>query len=324
LDHTVDVFFTDLRLNAPQANTTAQPWVIETGAAGVYAKGVVTSWGKNNLLIKNSTGTGGAAGTYGASPSELFIDQCVFDSATGGDSILVDATIDTNYLSAHFTNCWVASAGWGAGIITTPASHGIHLSGGQEFTFINGRIQRSSGNGVLIDNANVANVTISGGTRIQSNNQDNAADQHGAYLTAAATFVDISGNLIGNTAIAGGHQKFAIKIAAVAAASFRAVNNDMSLNVTGLISNANTASYLIQSSGVTSNFDTAVAFGIEAGGAVASFGQNTTTNPKQLSISATPASNQIDFQGVQQNVGFNQTLRFTQTVAAPRCSTTCT
>lgn len=92
---------------------------------------------------------------------------------------------------------------------------------------------RSNGlNGVLIDNANVADVEIAD-SFVTANNTANNADAHGVYVNANVYGVSIHGNLISNTLDASGHQVYGIKFGAFLSDKAEFSLNNLSGNATG-------------------------------------------------------------------------------------------
>jgi hypothetical protein len=89
----------------------------------------------------------------------------------------------------------------------------------------------------------VKNVEISG-TAVANNVADNE-DGHGIYVNAAAVYVNLHDITSGNVLDAGGHQKYGIKIARVAANHLMIHDNQLSKNESGGISNADTGTYSI-------------------------------------------------------------------------------
>lgn len=236
INHAVDTFISDGSWFSSVNNATVVNLSVDTGTSGLYVQSTSTGYGLHGLLVQHAN-TGGA---YGAAPVYLFFDQFLADTTTGGDAYLFASTLSTNITSAVFTNCWAAAAGLNnVGAVVTTGSNGITLAGGQGVTFDTCRIRDNVRNGIAITSANVAQVTISN-SLIVGNNVENNADGHGVYETAAATRVGIIGNRIGNVLDTGGHQKFGVKIAAVNATGLRVLDNDLSDNATGALSDANT------------------------------------------------------------------------------------
>jgi hypothetical protein len=162
----------------------------------------------------------------------MFFNQALFDSIQGGDGILFDSTLGATAIEARFTNSWVAAAGGASG-------NGIHISGGQKISWVaDSTIRASSGNGILIDSANVGNVLISD-SFITNNNTAALADAHGIYITAAASDVRIQNNRIGNFTEpfggTGNNQLYGVKVTANAP-NLSIENNDLNNNFTGPLS----------------------------------------------------------------------------------------
>jgi hypothetical protein len=178
-------------------------------------------------------------GSYDYPPWGFEADQFLVDAiANTGDSLLFDSSLGANALDMKFTNFWA-----------TGGTNALHISGGRKLTFAGGgTIRGSNGNGVLIDNANVADVIISD-LHITNNNEANADDAHGIYITAAVGDIHILGNTIGNITepFGGGHQLYGIKVAAVNVGALQIIGNDLGGNITGPINNANTNPYSIVS-----------------------------------------------------------------------------
>ena len=249
--------FTDIQLWGTANNTTAYGILLETGAAGVYFKSVSSAFGSRGLLIQSTLSTG--TGPYNAAPQHIFGNQLVLDTTTGGHSLEAAASLSTSYISANFVDCWFAGAGVNtSNVVVTAGSHGVQLGGGTGWSFTGGcRVRANAGNGVSISSANVSNVKING-NHILGNNEDNNADQHGVYVSAAATYISIENNRIGNVLDLGGHQKYGIKISAVASTGTRLINNDVTGNDSGGYLNGDTSGTVIvrdtiDAAAVTSN-----------------------------------------------------------------------
>jgi len=221
IDNSVDVYITDARAIAVNGNTTAQDLVIDSGTSGIYVVNMTTGYGLHNLVVKNSAG----GGTFGwnNSPQFLFFTHFIGDGAGGGDGYLFDSTLASNFTSAHFVNSWAASAG----------ANGIHISGGGFISFDTGRILNCQTNGVLLDTtAYLGDIEITN-TKILSNNQSNASDAHGIYVKTSTNPLLITGNNIGNAMLAGGNQKYGVKLGAYDVSNLILSSNDLSDNATG-------------------------------------------------------------------------------------------
>lgn len=235
VDHVTDVTLNNLSNYAAAANTTATGMIVDTGVSGLYVSNVgVNSNALGGLLVKNATG---GVGSYNQYPNYLFFSNFIADAVAGeaptADAILFDSTLGTNPIYASFVNSW--AAGYGL--------NGFHISGGQGIHITGGTKVRSNGlNGVLVDNANVADVLISN-SFVTANNTSNNADGQGVYISAAVLRVRLVGNIIGNTLDTTGHQRYGFKVSAVNADAFVAVGNDLKLNETGYYSNGNTGEY---------------------------------------------------------------------------------
>ncbi len=225
IDHAIGVNLKNIQLSvAPGLSTTGI--VIDTGTSGVNGSNVQSSSATNGgLIVKNSTGGSGA---YNATPDFLFFDQLVSDCAAtcpSADAIDFASSLTPTPLIFHCTNCWAAGYG----------ENGVHISGGTDITWVAGTIRSNSLSGILIDNAAVSGVTISGAT-IDANNTSDTANIDGIDVTAAAPHITISGGSIGNRPDTTGFQKYGISVTA----------NSPYLSITGVDLSGNvTDCYLI-------------------------------------------------------------------------------
>jgi hypothetical protein len=234
VEHAVDVYVDQLRVVAKQNSTTALNVVIDSGTSGFYLTNATTGYGQHSLLVRNSAG--GPTYGYNASPQYLFFTHFVGDSPTGGDSILFDSTLGSNFVSATFTNSWSGGAGRIGSSCVTNSANGIHISGGAAINFTDHRVLANCANGMLIDSANGAqNIHISGGgCNIFDNNQANNPDAHGIYINTLGNLITISDCTIGNgLQVAGGHQKYGVKAASFSINSFKLQQTDLTFNEIG-------------------------------------------------------------------------------------------
>ena len=228
-DHTTNLFLTDVSVNSAANNTTALGLLLDTGSDGIFVKSFNQSYGLNGLLVRHTN----QGGSYGAAPAALFFDQALFDTITGGDAVLFDATLGSATVKATFTNAWVAAAGLNsAGAVVTPSANGLSIQGGRGIGF-SGTIRLNANNGVYIGDPDAANVELYGPCMIYANNQNNNPDGHGIYVNAAATNLRIRGCRIGNVLDTGGNQKYGIKISTVASDQTILEGNDLNGNATG-------------------------------------------------------------------------------------------
>jgi hypothetical protein len=241
IDHVIGVNLADIQVMG--ANTDAHGITIDTGTSGVNGSNVqIFASPMGDFRVQNSMA---GAGAYGASPDFIYFDQftadCLVSLCPTADGIVFDASLGASEVIATFTNSWVAGQG----------QNGAHISGGHSIHFESGTVVRSNAlNGVLIDNANVSEVSIDD-TVIDANNTSNNVDAHGVDVTAAATHISMTGGHDGNYPDTGGHQVYGVKVAAVAADNLQIVGTDLKGNGAGCYSSANTASQLIIINGAT-------------------------------------------------------------------------
>ena len=261
VDHSVDVYVDQLRSVGNQNNITSQDIVIDSGVSGFYLSNSTAGYGLHNLLVENSAG--GHTYGYNASPQFLFFTNFVGDSATGGDSILFDSTLGSNFVSTTFSNSWSASAGRDGVSCITNTANGIHIAGGGTINFSDHRILANCANGVLVDSAsNPQNIHFSGaGCNVFDNNQANNSDAHGIYFRSPGNQITVADCTIGNgLQMAGGHQKYGVKAGAYAINNFKLALTDLTFNETGPLLNQITGA--IYPSVILGNTPTSVGGGL--------------------------------------------------------------
>lgn len=235
VDNTVD-----LTINGPSYfysvanNTSFDGLIIDSGVSGAQLD-VWIGGGRNGFVVRHTD-----PGTYSSIAPRFLFGHVVSDTTTGGDAIVFDSTLATNALLSDL-ELWAAWAGrTTAGAVTTAASDGIRVSGGTAMD-LRGISRGNTGNGVLVNSADVSRVRFAR-FKVLANNQDNNADQHGFYITTASTNIAIVDSTIGNVVDSGGRQKYAIKVAAVNADQLQILDCDLNTNDTGALSNGNTGS----------------------------------------------------------------------------------
>lgn len=244
VDHATETTVSDSFIGGIPNNTTGLNVVIDSGTGGFYATNLSTIYGLHGLKVMHSDGAAGA-------PTWLFFTHFLADTTSGGSAWLFDASLGTHQVSAHFANSWAAGAGndLNGGPVTAGAS-GVEVNGGKQIYISGGtQIRANRANGVIVNSANAGEIHIDAAD-IVDNNLGNNADAQGLYVASSSPEVTIHNSRIGN--VNAGHQKYAIKIAAVAATGFRAGGNDLDGNESGQVADANTAgSNMICQSGVS-------------------------------------------------------------------------
>lgn len=234
LDHCVDCHINLDSIYGVFNNTTSINLLLDRGVSGLYVSQVPTGAGLNGVLFRN-TNQGGAYGPV--VPTFSFFDQFLADTTTGGDACKFDSTLGSNNVSAHFTNSWCSFAGMNtSGMVITATANGVHISGGVGIYLGSGfRSRVNAANGVLVDNGNVANVSINGAF-IFANNLNNGADAHGIYWQQGVDLT-LTGTRLTNTIGAdSGHQLYGLKT--TGGGGFALSGNDLTGNVSGAISNS--------------------------------------------------------------------------------------
>ncbi len=256
-DHCTDLYFKDNQVWSVADGITAIGVILDTGTSGFYSSGNSIHRGQHGMFIQD-TASGGA----GNSPRFIFSTDDVIDTTTGGSGLVFDTTMSTNVVSAFFTNPWIAASGLNAAAsVVTSGADGVTINGGTGINFMGGRIRRNANNGILFNSASTTGGAQVFGTFIYHNNQNNNADANGVYIAAAATNIGLIGCVIGDSTALdiGGHQKYGVKIAAVASLEFRMIGCDLNNNTTGPFSNGNTGNaYIIgnlPSSGAINNVE---------------------------------------------------------------------
>lgn len=229
IDHAIDVHLDDLEIINSANVTTPRAIVIDTGTSGVYAKKVVSnSSGAGALLVTNSSG---GSGGYNASPNYLFFDQFIADMSSGGDAIRFDSSLGSNVLYAEFVNSWAAGAGMNGSLgVVTPSANGLGIYGGTGIKW-SGKIRSNANNGIYVNGTNAAYIDITG--FITGNNVGNNADGQGIYVASGSRGIRVHDCTSGNVIETTGHQRYGVKVAAVAADQFMLRNCELGNNVTG-------------------------------------------------------------------------------------------
>jgi hypothetical protein len=209
IDHANDTQITDDVAYGQIGNTTGHTIVLDTQANGTTISRLKGGdSGAHGLTIQNKLN--------GNAPTWIFVDDFEADCSSGGDAWIFDSSLGTAQLGFVASNSWAAGAGTNcSGKVISSNAAGIHISGGRGITFIGTRVRANAGDGVLIDNSNVANVKIIG-NQINGNNW-NPSGPNGAYsgirVSAAISDLLISGNTFDN-AIEGtaGRQQYGIAL----------------------------------------------------------------------------------------------------------------
>lgn len=213
VEHCIDTYLSSVSIYNKRNDTNAVSLLVNTGTSGLYVNRVVCGFGKHSLKVQHNLyafGTNRSPG-WKSAPVYLFFDQFIADTNTGGDAILFDSTLKDNVTSCVFNNSWAAFAGKREdGTTFRSNACGIHIQGGSGISFNGGRIRLNCGDGVLISSAFVKYIKIQNNF-ITSNNVANQ-NASGININAAASFIDISNNTIGNVLDNGGNQLFGISI----------------------------------------------------------------------------------------------------------------
>jgi len=229
IDHAIDVHLDDLEILNSGGATTPRAIVIDTSTSGVYAKKIVSNnSGAGALLVISST-TG--SGEYNQTPKFLFFDQLIADMSSGGDAIKFDSTLGSNVLYAEFMNSWAAGAGMNGSLgVVSASANGLGIYGGTGIRW-SGRLRSNANNGVYVNGANVAYLDITG--FITGNNVANNADGHGVYIASASPGIRVHDCTAGNVIDTSGHQRYGVKVGAVAAAQFMLRDCQLTNNISG-------------------------------------------------------------------------------------------
>jgi len=192
LDHCNDCLVSDVTAYGLSGNTTSVTLTIDTGAGGAQIHHLTGgSSGLHGVVLQNTLG--------GTAPLYSFLDEVLSDIPSS-DGWLFDRSLATYPISTTVLNSWSAGAGNGAA--------GIHISGGRGITFIGNKIRANSGDGVLIDGTAAGGLIFTGNIII-GNNAANIAGHSGIRVAGHIAGLTITGNVIGNSPEAGGHQAYA-------------------------------------------------------------------------------------------------------------------
>jgi hypothetical protein len=237
VDHAIQTHLTNVEIVSEEDNISYNGLLLDAGVSGFFAESVSVTFGLHGMVIQD-TDRGGA----GNAPTALFFSKTLADTTSGGDAIVFDSTLGTSYLDAQFTESWAAGAGRSASNTQiTAGAVGVRISGGRHIFFNGGVYRANDADGFKIDDADVRDVWIQGAS-ITANNQGNAPDAHGIYISAAATNVSILNNNIAN--LPSGNMKYGVRVSAVNADELAIIGNDVTLLGIGGITNASTGDFV--------------------------------------------------------------------------------
>src|SRR5260370_3328612 len=193
VDHANDTFLTDDVVYGVHGNTTGVSLTIESAAGGTAISNFSGGdSGAHGLVIKNYMRKDGP-------PKWVFASGFISD-ISASDGWLFDSSLGSANIGATFTNSWSAGSR-GAGVRISGGSM-IYIGGGT-------RIRSNQLDRILIDSANVVDVTIEG-NKIIRNNVSNAPGNNGIRVTAHVSGLTLTNTTIGNYPEVGGHQAYAL------------------------------------------------------------------------------------------------------------------
>lgn len=172
--------------------------------------------------------------TAGKSVLNVFASKCLWDTCVTAGMRVNASTATSVIRQIRFTDSWAAGCTAGPGIITSGTAGGVL----DDFAWVGGRVLSNNTHGIqhgFGTNVNILGNTIAGNSTAGSGVSDgiNVATTIGGFI--------IDSNRICAVNTFASNQRYGVNIAAGAAASgFIIVDNDLTGNVTGAVSDSST------------------------------------------------------------------------------------